>query len=124
MKQILTFLLFFICFTGFSQTQAELNFSANDSYEKADKELNSVYQQILIKSKSDTAFIKNLKASQRIWIKFRDAELKVRFPDREPEYYGSMYPMCVSMYLEKLTKERIATLNEFLDGSIKNDSCN
>jgi len=101
-----------------------MNFNANESYEKADKELNSVYQQILTKSKSDTAFIKNLKVSQRIWIKFRDAELKIRFPDREPEYYGSMYPMCVSMYLEKLTKERIATLKEFLDGSIGSDGCN
>jgi len=124
MKQILLFLLFIISFTCFSQTQSEMNFNANESYEKADKELNSVYQQILTKSKSDTAFIKNLKVSQRIWIKFRDAELKIRFPDREPEYYGSMYPMCVSMYLEKLTKERIATLKEFLDGSIGSDGCN
>jgi uncharacterized protein YecT (DUF1311 family) len=124
MKQILTSLLFFVCLTGFSQTQAEMNMTAKESYQKTDEELNSVYQQILIKSKSDTAFIKNFKASQRIWIKFRDAELKVRFPDREPEYYGSMYPMCVSMYLEGLTKERIDTLKKFLDGSIGNDGCN
>jgi uncharacterized protein YecT (DUF1311 family) len=124
MKQILTSLLFFACLTGFSQTQAEMNTNAKDSYQKTDAELNSVYQKIMIKNKSDTAFIKNLRASQKIWIKFRDAELKVRFPDREPEYYGSMYPMCVSMYLEGLTKERIATLKKFLDGSIGNDGCN
>ena len=123
MRYILTIFLGFVSLTGFSQTQGELNMDASESYKKADNELNEIYKSILIEYKSDTAFIKNLKASQRIWITFRDAQLKVKYPEIEQEYYGSVYPMCVSMYLEKLTQERIKTLKEWIDGIEEGDVC-
>jgi len=94
-----------------------------DSYKKTDKKLNEVYQAILKAYKSDTEFIKNLRVSQRIWITFRDAEVKVKFPDREDGYYGSIHPLCVSLYLEDLTKDRISTLNLWLKGSEEGDAC-
>jgi len=94
-----------------------------DSYQLADKELNKVYQRILNEYQTDTLFIENLKASQRIWVKFRDAELKVKYPESEPGYYGSVYPMCVSIYLEKLTRERIRTLKIWLEGIEEGDVC-
>jgi uncharacterized protein YecT (DUF1311 family) len=94
-----------------------------DSYKKTDKKLNEVYQAILKAYKSDTEFIKNLRASQRIWITFRDAEVKVKFPDREDGYYGSIHPLCVSLYLEDLTQDRISTLNLWLKGSEEGDGC-
>ncbi len=123
MKSTLT-LLFFNCFLlAFSQTQADLNKDAYNSFQKADKELNTIYQKILVEYKSDSVFIKNFKASQRIWITFRDAELKVKFPEREPGYYGSIQPMCVSYYMEQLTKERIETLKVWLDGIEEGDGC-
>ncbi len=37
MRYILTIFISIICLTGFSQTQAEMNREANDSYKKADK---------------------------------------------------------------------------------------
>src|SRR5689334_21562117 len=83
----------------FTQTQAELNENAYKTSQKADKELNSVYQKILKKYKPDTTFIKNLKTAQKIWVQFRDAEMKTKYPDREDGYYGSVQPMCWSMYL-------------------------
>ncbi len=123
MKSILTF-LFLNCFLfAFSQNQADMNKDAYNSYQKSDKELNSTYQKILVEYKSDSVFIKNLKASQRIWVSFRDAELKMKFPEREPGYYGSIQPMCVSYYLEQLTKERIKTLKVWLDGIEEGDGC-
>jgi len=82
-----------------------------------------IYKKILFEYKSDTAFIKNLKASQRIWITFRNAELKMKFPDRERGWYGSMHPMCVSGYLENLTRARIKTLTEWLQGSEEGEGC-
>jgi hypothetical protein len=94
-----------------------------DSYKKTDKKLNEVYQAILKAYKSDTEFIKNLRASQRIWITFRDAEVKVKYPDREDGYYGSIHPLCVSLYLEDLTQDRISTLNLWLKGSEEGDGC-
>jgi len=118
--------LFFglICLTGFAQTQTEMNKDAADSYKKADLELNEVYKKIMIEYKSDTLFIKNLKTSQRIWITFRDAELKMEYPDRVHGYYGSIHPVCVAMYLEQLTNERIKTLKIWLDGISEGDACN
>jgi uncharacterized protein YecT (DUF1311 family) len=123
MRYILIILIGFISLTGFSQTQAEMNKEANESFKKADKELNDTYKAILSDYKTDTVFIKNLKASQRIWITFRDAELKVKYPEKEPGYYGSVYPMCVSIYLEQLTRERIKTLKVWIDGTEEGDVC-
>jgi uncharacterized protein YecT (DUF1311 family) len=123
MKYILIIFIAFISLTEFSQTQGDMNEKANESYKKADKELNDIYKTILNDYKSDTIFIRNLKASQRIWITFRDAELKVKYPETEPGHYGSVYPMCVSIYLERLTRERIKTLKEWIDGIEEGDVC-
>jgi uncharacterized protein YecT (DUF1311 family) len=124
MRHILTIIISFTCLAGFSQTQADMNRDANESYKKTDKELNEIYKTILSEYKSDTVFIKNLKASQRIWVAFRDAELKVKYPETDTRYYGSVYPMCVSSYLEKLTHERIKTLREWTEGVEEGDVCN
>jgi uncharacterized protein YecT (DUF1311 family) len=123
MKYIMIILFGLIYSTGFAQTQLEMNKEENDSYKKADKELNEVYQKILSEYKSDTIFVKNLKVSQRIWVTFRDAELKMKYPDREPGYYGSVHPMCISVYLEYLTRERIKTLKVWLEGIEEGDAC-
>lgn len=123
MRYILTILFCFLSLTGFSQTQRDMNKEASESYKEADEELNKIYKIMLSDYKSDTIFIRNLKASQRIWITFRNAELKVKYPETEPGYYGSVYPMCVSIYLEKLTRERIKTLREWIDGIEEGDVC-
>jgi uncharacterized protein YecT (DUF1311 family) len=107
----------------FSQTQFELNETEHKKYLKADKELNDIYQKILKDYKQDTAFIKNLKASQKLWVQFRDAEMKVKYPDRPEGYYGSVQPMCWSIYLTQLTQERINTLREWLKGTEEGDVC-
>jgi uncharacterized protein YecT (DUF1311 family) len=122
-KLLLTLTLGMICCASFAQTQTEMNESAFNSYKKADKELNDVYKKILSEYKSDTIFIKNLKASQRIWISFRDAELNMKYPEREAGYYGSIQPTCVANYLEQLTKARIKTLKVWLVGIPEGDSC-
>jgi len=122
-KLLLILIIGLASFTGFSQTQMEMNVKAFDSYKKADKELNDVYKKILFEYKSDTIFVKNLKVSQRIWITFRDAELNMKYPDREPGYYGSIQPTCVAMYLEQMTKERIKTLKVWLIGIPEGDCC-
>jgi uncharacterized protein YecT (DUF1311 family) len=101
-----------------------MNGAASTAYEKADKELNVLYKEIVAAYRSDTIFLKNLKTSQKIWISFRDAELKMKFPERPCRFYGSIHPVCVSGYLEKLTRERIRTLKEWLDGAIEGEACN
>ena len=111
-------------FTYFSQTQAEMNKTAYAEFSKADKKLNEVYQKILTEYKSDSTFIKSLKNAQRIWIKFRDAELEMKYPNyKEPHYYGSSHPMCSASYLKKMTKERTEKLIVWLNGIKEGDMC-
>ena len=123
MKYVLSLVFCLICFAGYSQTQYELNSIQYNQYKKADKKLNEVYQAILKEYKSDTEFIKNLRKSQRIWITFRDAEVKVKFPDREAGYYGSIHPLCISAYMEELTLDRVSTLSLWIKGAQEGDGC-
>jgi uncharacterized protein YecT (DUF1311 family) len=123
MKKLLLLFLMLTSAIAYSQTQAEMNKEMMDSFEKTDKDLNDVYKKILIEYKSDTIFIKNLKASQRIWISFRDAELKMKYPERAPGWYGTIQPVCKYNYLEELTKERIKTLKAWIDGTEEGDGC-
>ncbi len=105
------------------QAGAEMNQQANASFQKADQELNEVYQKIIQKYKDDPAFIASLKEAQRLWIQFRDVELKIKYPPREQGYYGSVYPMCYSAYKEELTRQRIKTLQQWLEGTQEGDVC-
>lgn len=107
----------------FGQTQGELNGDALKNYQNADKALNDVYQNILKAYSKDTAFIKNLKNVQRIWIQYRDAEMLAKFPDRGPGFYGSIQPMCWNLYLTDLTKERTDKLKIWLEGIEEGDGC-
>lgn len=120
---MLTVLFTLLITTCYGQTQAEMNKQANANYQKADKELNDVYKKILVEYKADAPFITNLKASQRIWISFRDAELKMKYPEREGNYYGSMHPVCQAAYLEELTCQRTAKLQQWLTGTKDESAC-
>jgi uncharacterized protein YecT (DUF1311 family) len=107
----------------FGQSQRELNEDTAKDYQKADKELNNVFQEILKEYKKDTAFIKNLKVAQKIWVQFRDAEMKAKYPDREDGYYGSVQPMCWYLYKTELTEERSKKLKVWLTGIKEGDVC-
>ena len=120
------FILLILCVStnfSFAQTQLDMNTEAGGNYLKADKELNLTYSKILKEYKTDAAFIKNLKAAQNIWIKFRDAEVKMKYPDREPGYYGSIQTVCFYNYLEELTTKRTKELKTWLIGVEEGDSC-
>ena len=64
-----------------------------------------------------------MKESQEAWTKFRAIELKVKYPDREPGYYGSAHQMCVNDYLAELTNERAKRLRIWLTGTVEGDIC-
>jgi len=120
------FLFLIFCFpimSSFGQTQNDLNEKAQKDYQKADKELNAVYQKILKDYNQDTVFIKNLINAQRIWLQFRDAEMKAKYPDREEGYYGSVQPMCWSIYKTELTDDRTKTLKVWLKGIEEGNVC-
>jgi len=118
MKKLLILAIIFL-------TSLNTVFAQNDGnqYAKSEKEINAVYQKILREYSADKEFIKNLKTSQRLWIQFRDAEIKARYPSQTPGYYGSVYASCVSTLKTQLTNERIKTLKLWLTGIQEGDVC-
>ena len=106
-----------------AQTQGDLNEQTAVEFHAAVKELNSIYQKILEEYVDDEAFIANLKEAQRCWIAFRDAQLKMKYPEREPGYYGSILPSCEAIYLAELTQERIKALQVWIEGVQEGDVC-
>ncbi len=126
MKKNIIFLFFSVIFTQFSfaQSQAQMNNDSYISYKKVDDELGVVYQKVIKKYAKNPDFIAALRASERLWIQLRDAEIKMRFPAKDPRFeYGSVYPMCVNIYLESITKDRIKYLREWISKSEEGDVC-
>jgi uncharacterized protein YecT (DUF1311 family) len=118
-------ILLFLCFglNGLGQTQLEMNETAQAKFNQADKQLNILYKKILTSYSQDTNFILQLKNSQRIWIQFRDAEMKMRFPEKDQSNYGSVFPMCWYIYMEELTVERTKKLKRWLTGAKEGEVC-
>ena len=124
LRTILTLILCcFLIKSIHAQTQIDINQTAANNYQAADKALNTTYQQILKDYKDDTAFTHSLKTAQRIWIQFRDAEMLARYPNREPGYYGTMLPACWSNCMTTLTTRRTADLKLWLTGIPEGDAC-
>jgi len=120
MVPVILFCLF--AAAGYGQSQGEMNESASKAYQKADKELNTVYKRILTEYGQDTVFIKNFKLAQRLWVQLRDAEMKARYPDNANSY-GSIFPVCWYGYLTELTEDRIKKLKVWITGIEEGDVC-
>ncbi len=103
-----------------AQTQYEMNEQAKREYDRADDELNKVYQKVLKKYSQNYKFIKNLRTAQRLWVEFKIAEVAVKFPETEDPYfsYGSVFPLCYYNFMRDITLERTQTLKEWLDEDI------
>jgi len=107
-----------------ANNQFELNECAAGEFKKADDELNRVYRQIQKRNAKDPVFLDRLKAAQRAWISFRDAELEAIFPDPEKQVaYGSAYPMCYAHWMKKITSQRTQQLERWLVGTEEGDVC-
>lgn len=109
-----------------SGTQLEMNACAADEFEKADLKLNEVYKALLKKEAKNVIFIQKLRAAQKAWLAFRDAELEAMYACEEKNQqvcWGSMLPMCYSSYVAKLTRERTQRLQQFLDEGQPADGC-
>jgi len=100
-------------------SQHSMNICAELDANKVDNELNSTYKKLLKIHKNNKTFIANLREAQRAWLKFRDAEAKMRLTYSDmPENAGSMNAMMLSSELEQLTKERTKTLKKYIKDGI------
>lgn len=101
-----------------SGNQAELNACAADDFNKADKELNTTWQALLRKEAADQVFIAKLRAAQKAWLAFRDAELEAHFACEGNDSrmcWGSMEGMSFMMRKKDLTQQRTKMLKDMLE---------
>lgn len=108
---------------AFAQSQTDMNNQAAQEYDKADKRLNQVYQQILREYKSDKVFLTSLQAAEKAWIAFRDAHVKSHYPQPDPSFYGSVNPLCQANMMTELTNARIKQLEEWTKGTEEGNVC-
>lgn len=109
MKLVLTIIVFAVSSTLHAQSQSEMNAQAARDAARADRELNKVYKEVLAPLDDEGA--KLLKASQRAWIAFRDAEAESAADEARG---GSMAPLLYSGTVARLTEQRTQMLKQRL----------
>jgi len=99
-----------------AKTQAELTECGSGDYKMAHDELQIAYQQLLRKAAGDKVAVQKIRAAQRAWIAFRDAQLAALYPaeDKQKEY-GTVLPMCANLALADLTRQRTKMLKQMLN---------
>jgi uncharacterized protein YecT (DUF1311 family) len=98
--------------------QREMNLQAKREYEKADKRLNKVYQQLLSDLKSQA--IADLKQAQRKWVDYKESHCKAV---REMQDFGSIAPLKHNSCLQGVTEKRVNELvSSYLTESYKKNS--
>ena len=100
--------------------QATMNQCAGQDFKAADKELNTVYQQITGRLKDNLDGKKLLISAQRAWIGFRDAECKF---SASGVTGGSVYPLIYSNCMTAVTKVRVEALKQYLKCEEGDMSC-
>lgn len=106
---VLTSSVTFYLTRAYAQTQPEMNHEAYTEFEKQDKLLNKEYK-ILLKKCALKETHDKLVASQRAWIKFRDAE--AHFVASYNGEGGSIYPMYYNYELANRTSIRIEEMKK------------
>lgn len=100
--------------------QATMNQCAAQENKAADKELNTVYQQITARLKNNPDGKKLLVSAQRAWIGFRDAECKF---SASGVAGGSVYPLIYNNCIASVTKTRTEALKQYLKCEEGDMSC-
>ena len=111
MKYIFVLLLLAVIeLPAHAQNQSEMNREAEAAFAKADAELNRVYAKVV--ATLDEGSRAKLKASQRAWIAFRDAQAEFEMDNEARD--GSMAPMIYAGVRSSLTKARLTEFKELL----------
>lgn len=105
--------------------QAGINTCKKYAFDQTEAELNAVYKKIMRVYAEDKIFLRQLKVSQALWLKLREAELSTKYPDYSAigKLEGSSLPGCEYSYRKQLTLERIAHLKRWLQGEQDGDYC-
>lgn len=101
-------------------TQSEINQCAQEAYQAADAELNVVYGKLMARLKDDPPRAEKLRAAQRAWLGFRDAECGFVSAGTAG---GTAQPLVTGQCLEQQTRRRIDTLQSYMQCEEGDLSC-
>jgi len=96
--------------SALAQTQAEMNDEAAADFAKADKALNAAYKKL--RTAQDESGREKLKAAQKAWIAYRDAEAEF---EAAPNEGGSIYPLVYATVKTRITEARTKELTDVLE---------
>ncbi len=108
-----------------SQTQYDINTCSQDSARSTRSKLQALFQAVLAKYRDDPHQQARLRAAQRAWTRYRDAEFAAVYPHAgETDYATTAYaPTCTARLNLALMRARIARLRLWLRGGIEGDLC-
>jgi uncharacterized protein YecT (DUF1311 family) len=115
-----------VCFAGAQETSSNcwgnamttdaMHRCADQDAREADTQLKKAYQLLLDKAKNQPRVVAKLKAAQRAWIAYRNAQLQAIFPSDKKQFaYGSMFPICYLKIATEMTKQRTSELRRMLE---------
>lgn len=123
MKYIILIGLFSLSFLkSHSQVADTLLYNAQLKDQKASARLDSVYNAVVKKYKSDRDFTKLLKRAQTQWKQLLEIEMQMKFFINDGETSPQTPAMCFSLYRAELINERANRLEQWLTGT-KTDPC-
>jgi uncharacterized protein YecT (DUF1311 family) len=103
-------------------SQTEMTLEAVADYTETEKLHQQVYDEIIAIYGDNKESIEFLRRSQRAWIAFRDAQIRAIWPEIETgERMGTAERMCISIELEKITRQRILQLLTWRNGIEEGD---
>ena len=98
-----------------ANTQIAMNACASAEATREDKELNSVYAEVLVKAAAKPEHAEKVKAAERAWVAYRDAYIDAMYPARDKQTeYGSIYPLDVDLLRARLPQRQTVALRELL----------
>jgi uncharacterized protein YecT (DUF1311 family) len=98
-----------------ANTQMAMNACASEEVQRADGELNKIYQKLLSSATDQSGAVEKIRAAERTWIAYRDAYIDAMYPAKDKQAtYGSRYPMDVDLLRAKLIQQQTITLKDLL----------
>jgi len=99
--------------------QNTMNMCADKDYQAADKKLNELYAKLMT-ALDDAGYKAKLKAAEKAWIQYRDAECTFETAENEG---GSIHPLVYSGCLTRLTDAHAKELQNYLTCWKNADKC-
>ncbi len=119
---LIIFIIIYMVSPLFSETQYEMNQQSRKELKTVELELEQIITDIKIMYKGDSNFLVAFDKQEILWTKYRDAYLKMIFPEEDKRFfYGSIYPVVYADRMTQITRMHIADIAIWLIGRDEGD---